>query len=458
MEEAGKQMQKPRIFDFRFSVFDWPAWGRPAPRRAGARLAARRAPAALSLLLPLFIIHAAWAQSPAERAANAGQLLTLKNHRVLRLYGGEAKERGFAHGYLLAAEIRDDLDAALCSLPNFGAQRYERGLLPWAQRNFVWDSAAAAELEGLFEGLSEKLGPDGLRSRSLGRALGREDIVAINVLADYFGPACSGFAAWGKRSAGGEVIHARTLDFPIGPKVIADQIMVASAALPGRAAWVAIGWPGLIGQYTGMNSHGLTVCIHDAYNLKHGGSERDFMARGLLARRMLEAIDPHVSDPAEQGAKLAAAQPVACGDLFQLAWPRAAGEKLGGAPSAVLEFDPSDRKVDIRRGDPSGVLVLTNHFRVRTPPEKCSRFENMVDALETLQHSGTPIGLMEARKLLMAGEQPLAAHSVYFYPDKLELYVALTRGNVMSPRVAPVEFTWQELFAESKKEKVKSEK
>ena len=33
------------------------------------------------------------------------------------------------------------------------------------------------------------------------------------------------------------------------------------------------GWPGLIGEYSGMNSDGLVVCLHDAYNLKHGGKE-----------------------------------------------------------------------------------------------------------------------------------------------------------------------------------------
>jgi len=429
MEEARKQMHKPRIQD-------WPSRNRPRSR-------------ATPLVAALLLFSAAgqvWAQSPAERAAKAGELLTLKNHRVLRLSGNEVKERGYAHGYLLAAEIRNGIDAALCSLPNFDAKKYERSMLPWSQRSFVWDSAATAELDGIFEGLSEKLGSDGLKSSSLGRALTRDDIVAVNVLADYFGPACSGFAAWGKRTPGGEVLHGRSLDFPLGPKVIADQLIVASTALPGRAAWVAIGWPGLIGQYTGMNSHGLTVCIHDAYNARHSGSGQGFIARGLLARRMLEAIDPNVSDPAEQGAKLAAAQPVACGDLYQLTWPRAAAEKLGLTPSAVLEFDATDRKVDIRRMDQSGVLVVTNHFCVRSPPDKCNRFKNMTEALAMLEKSGTPIGLVEARKVLMSAEQPVAAHSVYFYPDKLELYVALTHGNVMSPRVAPVEFAWQELF------------
>jgi hypothetical protein len=41
----------------------------------------------------------------------------------------------------------------------------------------------------------------------------------------------------------------------------------------------------------------------------------------------------------------------------------------------------------------------------------------------------------------------VAAHSVYFLPDSLEFYVALTQRNVMSPRVAPTKFTFAELFA-----------
>jgi len=413
------------------------------------------------LLLLAFVLHflacSAWAQSPAERAAKAGALLTVKNHRVLRLSGDDPRERGFAHGYLLAREIRDDCDAALQSLPNFGPQKFERNLAPWAQRNFVWDADATAELDGVFDGMQARLGADGLRSAALNRPLTRDDIVAINVLADYFGPACSGFAAWGKRTPDGEVLHARTLDFPLGPKAVADQIIVVSEAMRSRSkdrskrqAWAAVGWPGLIGVYSGMNSAGLVICVHDGFNCKHGGREGDCIARSLLLRRMLESIDPADSDPAEAGAQMAAAYPAACGNLFQLTWPRAAAEKLSGTPSAVLEFDAADRNVSMRRETQSGVLVLTNHDRVRCPPIACARYTSIMEGLEMLARQGTPIGLMEARKLLMAAEQPVAAHSVYFYPDKLELHVALTRGNVMSPRVAPTAFTWKELFGKRK--------
>ena len=407
-------------------------------------------------ILSVLVLAAALvrAEQNAERAAKAGELVTLKNHRVLRLKGADMFERGFAEGYLLAEDLRDDFDAALESLPTFGANKYEAMLLPWSKKNFDWDADARTEFDGIFSGMSAKLGKAGMASKTLGRALTRDDVVAINTIADYFGPACSGFAAWGKHTANGESIHGRTLDFPIGPKAVADQMLIVSDPLPARAdgrparkGWVAIGWPGLLVQYTGMNSEGLVVCLHDAYNFKRGGKEGGhFIARGLLLRRMLETIDPAASDAAEQGAKMAAEHGAACGNLFHMTWSKAAAEKTSTTPSAVLEFDTSDQKVTIRRMDESGELVVTNHFRVRTGAVACERFKNISNGLELLDKANKPIGLMEARKLLMSAEQPVAAHSVYFFPDRLEFEVSLTKNNVMSPRVAPVEFSMKELF------------
>jgi hypothetical protein len=171
------------------------------------------------------------AETPAERAAKAGELVTIKKHRVLRVFGNDIKERGFAHGYLLAEEIRDDSDSALNSLPNFSARQYETSLLPWASEKFAWDKDAVVEMDGIFEGMQARLGKEGLKSKTLGRALRREDLYAINTIADYFGPACSGFSAYGERTQNGEVIQGRTLDFPIGPKAVSDQILIAAEAL-----------------------------------------------------------------------------------------------------------------------------------------------------------------------------------------------------------------------------------
>ena len=423
----------------------------------------------LPLLLPLLwacVQLEAQAQSSAERAAKAGELVTLKNHKVLRLFGNEDRERGFAHGYLLAEQVLDCLDDALQSLPQFTVEKFETRLLPWATKRFAWDAGSAQELDGLFEGLRARLGEQGLRCPALGRAITRDDLYAINAVADWFGPACSGFSAYGTKTASGQVLHGRNLDFPLGPRAVGQQIILAYAALPARGkpgapeamaarkAWMGVGWPGLICVFSAMNAEGLVCCLHDATNVVKGGERDGLVARGLLLRRMLECLDPAAGDPAAAAAKLAAVRPAACGNLFHLSWPRLAAEKFQLRPSAVLEFDGFGREsgetpVSIRRMDATEALVLSNHYCVRRPAEDCARFRKISDGILAFTKAGARIDLDAARKILIGGEQqpPLAttAHTLVFYPDRRALLVALTRGNIQATRVVGAEFEFEEL-------------
>ena len=402
---------------------------------------------------------AARAESPAERAARSGSLTEMHGHRVLRLYGTDAGERGFAQGYLLAKELIAELESAIQSLPGVTVEQYNNQFIPWSKANFAWDADAKAEMDGLHAGMIARLGSEGMTSKIIGRVMTRDDVEGINALADYFGPACSAFSAWGERTVDGQVIHGRTLDFPIGSDAVAAQILIVNEALPDRGtdrparkAFVAVGWPGMITQYTGMNADGLVACIHDGYNVRgktwhaqaKGGA--GFLARGLLIRRILETVDPAAGDAATAASKMVAAYPTACGNLFHLSWPNAA-TKTGTKPSAVLEFDPTDKQAVIRRPEQPGYMVLTNHFCLLNNPTACERCAHITDGLQLLEKAKRSIGLPEARKLLKSAEQPVAAHSVYFLPDTLELHVALSKRNVMSPSVAPTKFTFEELFA-----------
>ncbi len=264
--------------------------------------------AALTLLIAgALATQCAALESPAERAAKSGALTELHSHRVLHLTGGDIGERGFAQGYLFAAEFIGELEAAIQSLPGITLDRYNTDFLPWSKANFAWDADANAEFDGLYAGMLAKLGKDGLVSKFLGRALTRDDVVGMNTLADYFGPACSAFCAWGPRTTDGQVLHGRTLDFPIGAEAVAAQILIVSdplpersAGQPARKAFVAVGWPGMVTQYSAMNADGLVVCMHDGYNVRdkkpsrHAAPEggAGYIARGLLLRRILESVDP----------------------------------------------------------------------------------------------------------------------------------------------------------------------
>ena len=428
----------------------------------------------LALLVPCLwvCVHCeARAQSHAERAALAGELVTLKHHKVLRLFGSEDRERGFAHGYLLAEQVLECLDDALQSLPQFTVEKFETRLLPWATRRLVWDAGAVQELDGLFEGLQARLGEKGLIAPALGRAITRDDLFAINAVADWFGPACSAFSACGTKTEAGQVIHGRNLDFPLGPRAIGRQVILAQAALPARGkpgapdaraarkAWAGVGWPGLICVFSAMNADGLVCCLHDATNVIKGGEHEGFIARGLLLRRILESLDPAAGDPAAAAAKLAAVRPAACGNLFHLSWPKLAAEKWQLKPSAALEFDGSGREpngtpVNIRRMDDSDALVLTNHYCVRRPAVECERFSKISAGILAFSKNGTRIDLAAARQILIGGEQqpPLAttAHTLVFFPDRRGLLVALTRGNIQSTRVVGAEFEFEELQGNAK--------
>ena len=414
----------------------------------------------LVLIAALVMSACARAETPAERAAKSGALSELHGQRVLRLSGNDVAERGFAQGYLLANELIMELESAIQSLPGVTVEQYNDHFIPWSKANFKWDADAEAEMDGLYAGMLARVGADGMKSKIIGRTMTRADVAGINALADYFGPACSAFAAWGERSADGHVIHGRTLDFPIGTEAVAAQILIVNDAVadrgpdrPARKAFVAVGWPGMITQYTGMNADGLVVCIHDGYNVRgktwhgHGNSGAGFLARGLLLRRILEMADTASGDPTVSAAKLTAASPTSCGNLFHLSWPNSAAKRAGVPPSAVLEFDATDKDVIVRRPENPGYIVLTNHFCVLNKATECERCAHISEGLDLLQKAERPIGLSEARKLLKSAEQPVAAHSVYFLPDSLVMYVALSKRNVMSPSVAPTQFTFEELFA-----------
>jgi len=416
------------------------------------------------LALVLLTAYSVSAETAQERAAKAGELVVLKNQRVLRLFGDNMKERGFAHGYLLADQMLESVEGALQSLPNFGGDKFEKKLIPWAKEKFVYDADAKAEFEGIWEGLVARVGADGLNSPTLKRKLTIDDLYGINAVPDYFGPGCSGFTVWGKLASGGHVLHGRNLDFPIGGKAIANQVVFAMDALPkrgdlpARLAWVGVGWPGLTGAYSAMNANGFVACIHDAYNSKDGGAKEGFMPRGMLLRRIIESVDPMGDEePVKQALKLVNEKPVCGGNIFHLSWPTEAATKHKTAPAAVLEFDSHCAEgpdaVGVRRQDADGFLVVTNHFCVRCKPEECGRFSRITDGIEAFAKGAKEIGVPDARKILIGGEQEAAVntHTIVFSPDERALQVAITRGNLMSTRVAGTNFTLKELFERASK-------
>ena len=96
--------------------------------------------------------------------------------------------------------------------------------------------------------------------------------------------ACANFAAWGRATADGRMIHLRNLDWNIEAGI--QRYPVIFVVHPtGKRIYASAGWAGFIGVLTGVNEHGLSIG-------QVGAETADVDYHGLpmpfLIRRVLE--------------------------------------------------------------------------------------------------------------------------------------------------------------------------
>jgi hypothetical protein len=98
---------------------------------------------------------------------------------------------------------------------------------------------------------------------------------------------CSNFAAWGRATAGGRLLHVRNLDWNIEAG-IQNFAAVFVVRPPGRHAFVNGGWAGVIGVLTGVNDARISIG-------QIGAETKDATFRGepmvFVMRRVMEEAD-----------------------------------------------------------------------------------------------------------------------------------------------------------------------
>lgn len=158
------------------------------------------------------------------------------------------------------------------------------------------------------------------------------------------------FAAAPKRTQSGEpgnLVIGRTLSFDFGPEFETDR-MVTVYRPDGRYPFVSVGWPGLVGVVTGINSRGVFVALDAARTddpLEDGAPLplvlRDVLERADTLERAVEIL---------RDAELRTSGIVLVGDGVQ-------------RKAVVLELaarDREDRRVV--RGEDENVVWATNHM------------------------------------------------------------------------------------------------
>jgi hypothetical protein len=201
--------------------------------------------------------------------------------------------------------------------------------------------------------------------------LDRDSLLELNTLVDAYrgGLGCSSLIVDSHRSATGGPLFGRNLDFFTRGTLQRYSIVVVCRP-ENKHAFVSVGFPGMLGCFSGMNDAGLALAVHEVFFSKDRAPM--FNSKGVpytfCFRRILEECST-----IEEAEKLARSLPRTT--LLSLALC----DREGGA---VLELTP--RNVVVRRGQ-QGILACTNHFRT--------------ECLATLSFPLRYFRLMRARRL-----------------------------------------------------------
>ena len=109
----------------------------------------------------------------------------------------------------------------------------------------------------------------------------------VHALPELMAATCSSFAAFGKATSDGRLIHMRNLDWAIQSNVQRYAAIVVQHP-EGKHSFVSIGWLGFIGVVSGINDQGISVA-------EIGAKTTDVVLEGIpmpfLLRRVLEESD-----------------------------------------------------------------------------------------------------------------------------------------------------------------------
>ena len=176
------------------------------------------------------------------RTADRGRLVVQKGSRVAMLQGSPL-EIGFQHGKLLANEAQRVADSVL----------YVAGLYYTVTKREWFLDVLRGALKRLEPHVPQEYW-DEMQGLANGAELPPEEVRLANVFPELFH--CSGFALFGKATAGGKLLHGRVLDYMIELGLQREAVVFVvkkKDAIP----FANVGYAGFIGSVSGLNAEQL---------------------------------------------------------------------------------------------------------------------------------------------------------------------------------------------------------
>lgn len=375
----------------------------------------------------------------AQQGVN-GSLDRIGPFRTLRVWG-TPREMGYAHGYLLADDIVDDLQDILRTFYAGNPRQYEstRAAL---LRHIDLPPAAADEIHGVFAGI-QAAHKGSLELAAMRRTLEPEDLVYLNALDVLRAFGCSGFTVWGDRAAGAGVITARNFDYvAFTRRVHADQLLITRSPL-GRHRTATVAWPGYIGVFTGFNDAAVAVFIHDGNAPIDRRPAKRYVPLSLALLEWLETSEPDTAHASAREMLRGIETPFSY--MVRVVTPRLPDPAV--KPVSVFRIDPTGLTETHVSGDR---CITTNHYVGDTHPVSDSSRRRYRRIKRETRATVTPESAWNAlRDVAVGGETSGTLHALLFYPEQRRLQLAFatwTEHIIGAPFTAPTTITFDQLF------------
>jgi len=399
----------------------------------------------LALVVPL-----AFSEEDAPQVT--GRFYTRDGVKVLELWG-TPRERGFAHGYLLAKEIVDGANSGFEFVDRLQPGTYQNRVVPLAGMGFKFSTKEQAELLGILAGMKARLSPEERKIKSIGREMSFVDLKALNTFGDWYALGCSSAAVWGKKTGDGTAAVIRNFDFMGLPIVQKHQMLVVMVPGPGEEGvrgFIGITHAGSVGAITALSEEGVFASIHDvSVTVKPKDFMQGNVPRLLAIRRIVREL------PAKGAVEAAARRCKSWNTLFGNNFMVATPEPGDGLPAGGIEYDTREemdggavlRGAATEEGTPREFVVCSNHHRLRARG-RCGRYRSLVTGAEAAEEAFTVPQLFKLaeRSSVPRNGAPIAEggfgtqHQTVALTGKKLLYVRVVETGKSIRDVEPVKF------------------
>jgi len=336
----------------------------------------------------LYYNHSAPKPASRDRYEGKGRLIVKRGCRSL-LLNGTPREVGFQHGRLLAQEVRRTCDSLL----------HVAGLLYSVEKGEWFPDTIRRAYKQLEPHIPAEYLEE-MRGLAEGSGVPLETVQLANVFPALFHG--SGFAVFGKASAGGKLYHGRVLDY-MTELALQGEAAIIVVRKPNSIPFVSVGYAGLIGCVSGMNAGHVAVTHMGG----HGEGQWDGVPMPILVRMALERAG--ALDDARKVFREAKHTGESYYAISDGSGPAAFG--VAATPDSVTFFEPGQAHAKFPT-PVADAVILSAGSRYTELVKRISTFHGRIDSTVAREIMKRPVAMKSN------------LHNVLFMPEALDFYVA----------------------------------